>query len=280
MEYEVEDQPGEPRHPRLVVGGETEPDSSQFERLAEIAWDILVVLDATRWDFWDGHVGSGEAAQSPASCTKAWVTQLLHRFDMSDVDCITANPEVTRRALPDSFRSRDDIWERRWEYVNGLGTVSPDAVSEAVEAKMIAGPDRRIYAHYAQPHGPYPKADRPIPVMRNNPEASNVEAEDRYTSDEIIMDPSDVLADPDHWITVKKLQDGYLANLEWAWQAVKPLTQLGETVVITSDHGEFLGETVRGKTADGEVTVKECFYGHPCPIDHPILRTVPVAVYD
>lgn len=254
--------------------------SDQFDRLAEIEWDILIVLDATRWDVWEEMIGTGEPVTSPASCTKAWVARLLYQTDMSDVDCITANPEVTRRALRDSFQSRDDIWERGWEYVDGLGTVPPETVTKAVESKHVVGPSNPIYAHYAQPHGPYPKHDPPIPVMRNNPDASDVDLDDDELPAEIIMNPREILADPESWLTVEMLRDAYRSNLMWAVEAIQPLLDLDATVVVTSDHGEILGETISGEKPDGEMVTHECFYGHPCGLDHPTLRTVPLAVYD
>lgn len=267
-------------HDKLGNTTNRETMIDQFDRLESVDWDALLVLDATRWDYWQEMVGDGEPVRSPASCTPEWIKAFNRRFDLSDTVCVTANPEVTRHSAEFLYSHRDDLWKRAWEHVNGLGTVPQERVTEAVMASLVAGPDRPVYSHYPGCHGPYPMHEPPIPVMRNNPEADEVRVDIDYLPDEIIMDPNEMLADEDSWLTVEMLRDAYCSNLEWAWEAIQPLLDSDRTVVVTADHGELLGERIEIERQDGETVTYESFYGHPCPLDVPELREVPFAVYD
>lgn len=248
----------------------------QLARLDEIEWDLLLVLDALRWDVWVDEIGGGEAVCSGGNNTMEWIKEANRVLDFSETVCVTANPEVTRHTSEMLYADRDDVWERGWEYVNGIGTVPPGAVTRAVETQLTVGPDRPVYAHYAQPHGPYPLHDPPIPVMRNNPHAAAVKTNVDYHPDEIIMDPTSLLDDPDGWLDEAALRDAYRQNLEWVWDAIQPLIGLDATVVVTADHGEILGESVGVRTPSGKRTLR---YGHPGGPPHELLRTVPLAVY-
>lgn len=251
----------------------------QLDRLVDVDWDVLVVLDALRWDYWRDLVGGGECVWSPGSSTPEWIRAAHRHLDFSDVACITANPEVTRWTFSGLYADRDDLWLRGWEYVNGIGTVPPGAVVDAVDAELIVGPDRRVYAHFAQPHGPYPVHSPPVPVMRNNPEANEIESrsEYEYMPDEIIMDPTALLEDDDSWLDEDLLASAYESNLEWVWDAIQLLLDRDRTVVVTADHGELLGEKQPAPDLamyDGDVIR----YGHPPGSSHEKLREVPFYV--
>lgn len=255
----------------------------QRDRLRETDWDVLCVLDALRWDYWTDIVGGGEPVWSPGAATIEWVPEFVRAGDFSETVCVTANPEVTRRTHESVFHERDDIWERKWEYINGFGTVDPDDVTSAVVARRtVLEPDQRVYAHYAQPHGPYPVHDPPLGVMRNNPYAADVDtdnvADEYQLGEQIIMDPMQFIDDSNHWLTSDILRSAYRANVEWVWDAIQPLIESQDTVVVTADHGDFLAEDVTFETADGPVTSE--LYGHPPGVSHPTLRVVPWVVFD
>lgn len=254
----------------------TERPPDQFDRLNAIEWDLLLVLDALRWDVWQEEIGLGESVYSGGNNTMEWIKAANRALDFSDTICVTANPEVTRNTFEGLYAARDDVWRRKWKYVNGVGTVPPDAVTAAVKTHLTVGPDRPIYAHYAQPHGPYPLHDPPIPVMRNNPEAAAVKTDVEYHPDEIIMDPTALLEAPDSWLDEAMLREAYRQNLSWVWDAVQPLLDLDLTVVVTSDHGELLGERMTLQTPQGTALLR---YGHPHGEPHGLLRTVPLAVF-
>lgn len=258
-----------------------------LDLIAAAEWDVLVILDAFRWDYWEGMVGGGRPARSPGHTTMEFIKAVFRHSDLRErmkrTVCITSNPEVTRHTNESLWLDRDDLWERKWTHINGLPTVDPMDVTEAVQARLIVGPDLPIYAHYPVPHGPYPKADpRPVPVMRNNPKASTIDADDDYQPDEIIMDPRDQLEDPDHWLTPEILRQAYESNVRWAMEALQPLLDSDYRIAVASDHGELLGEeTTYADPETGEQRTGP-MYGHPYDPGetfNPVLRTVPFALH-
>lgn len=268
-----------------VDGPADVPD--QRAMLQDATFDVLVVLDAVRWDIWADMVGDGEPVWSPASCTIQWVPHLVRALGLGEVACISANPEVTRRTHDAVFVDRDDLWQRGWEYINGLGTVPQESVTEAVEARLTVGPDTPVYAHYPGAHGPYPKHDPPVGVMRNNPYAADMDTDnidDEYVlGEQIVMQPMQYVNDDDHWLSADVLESAYRSNVEWAWESIQPLLEGDERVVVTADHGEFLADEVSYRRDDGDggrETETDRVYGHPCGVSHPLLRRVPWVVYD
>lgn len=256
----------------------------QLDRIAEADWDVLLVLDAFRWDYWDKITGlPGEPVRSPGQTSMEWIKAVFRHPDlrsrMQETICITANPEVTRHTNEVLFHDRDDLWEREWTHINGLPTVDPTDVTRAVQARLTVGPDRPVYAHYAQPHGPYPMAEPyPVPVMRNNPQGTTVEIDSDDQPNHVIMDPREQLEDDDHWLTPRVLREAYVSNIEWVMEAIKPLLNAGRTILVTSDHGELLGEEVTYTDVETGERRTGPMYGHPYNPEGgetPELRTVP-----
>lgn len=239
---------------------------TQFDAIRSTDWDVLLVMDACRWDVWAHRYGHGERVRSPASCTREWLGAFTDAFDTADMTCVTANP-VHWRHYGDAWADRVDVWRHEWRQFNGIPTVSPKDTSDA--AQRCLDIDGRLYVHYIQPHGPYPWADPPVPVMRANPEAKVVDVEAEDVPDEIIMHPMDAIESDDGWLTAEHLRDAYQRNLSWVYDALLPFRNLDATVAVTSDHGEFLADGPDG----GE-------YGHPCGTDHHLLRDVPFWVID
>lgn len=235
---------------------------AQFDRLKAIEWDVLCVLDACRWDYWNEQYGYGQAVQSPASCTKDWIGNFVREFDHEGITCVTANP-MQRRHYDSCFQNRVDVWETHWKQFNGVPTVSPRDTTEA--ALPYLDTDSRLYVHYIQPHGPYAAGPKPVPVMRANPQANAVDIPDSEIPNKLVRNPMRLIHDKDSWLTAELLREAYRRNLKWVYDALLPFKKLDKTVVVTSDHGEFL--------ADGP---GDGCYGHPCQSTHPILRTVPL----
>lgn len=230
----------------------------QLDCLDATDWDILLVMDAVRWDIWAERYDYGEPVSSPASCTKQWLGAFIDAIDDSDVTCITASP-MQRRHYPEAFAERVDVWESEWRQFNGIPTVSPKTTTDI--ALDHVGEADRLYVHYIQPHGPYPWSDPPVPVMRANPEAEAVDVDAEEVPDQLIRHPVPMLYDPDHWLSIGLLQTAYRRNLAWVFDALLPFRSVDATVIVTGDHGELLGE--------------DRTYGHPCGSDHHLLRTVP-----
>lgn len=231
---------------------------SQLELLSSVDWDILIIFDACRWDYWDEMYGIGKSVESPESCTRDWICTIRDEFDWSDVSCITANPVICHYG--DFLKEINDVGEKSHQKVNGVPTVPPDSLTSALEAEAVLK-DGRIYAHFVQPHGPYPLATPPLYFHRVRPESDEVDVDIEYKLSKTDSSLQEYIESSDSisWETVR---EGYRRNLEWAYSSVIDFAESCQSkVVITSDHGEYLGE--HGK------------YGHDCDYDGDIVRVVP-----
>lgn len=231
---------------------------SQLDLLHSTDWDILVVLDACRWDVWNDKYHKGTKIRSVGSSTLDWIKRYIRPTDLSDVVCVTGNAPVGRQA--DEFYELIDVNESHWDYHNGIPTVSPRIVSE--HAKPYLNSDRRLYVHYLQPHGPYPYPA--LPMTRVRPDAVKLNPEDIDIEDFDVTDIQHVGSrlDDYEWLTVDKLWRAYENNLAWVYDALYPILKVEDKrIVVTSDHGEVLGE-------DGTT-------GHPNEDNRWMLREVP-----
>lgn len=119
-------------------------------------WDNLLILDACRYDYFralnfiDGRL---EKRISRASETVEWIKKNFSR-ECSDIVYVTANPrsQETDECL-DNFHAVMDLSEKRWN--EEFRTVLPQAVVDGVKIAKIKYPDKRIIAHFIQPHHPF-----------------------------------------------------------------------------------------------------------------------------
>ena len=206
-------------------------------------WDNMIILDACRFDTFckinwlDGKL---ESRISIGSVTGQF---LLRNFPNTypDIVFIAGNPHASR-LIPDRFHAFIPAWQSHWD--EKLGTVPPDLMSEAVCEASDKYPNKRIFAHFVQPHQPYigPKAlekfgteySNGLRVAREMAESNESRGTpytttmDRYRSGEISRD---------------EVVKAYEENLEIGLEAVNRLvSQLSGKTVISSDHGEMFGE--------------------------------------
>ena len=142
---------------------------SQKELIHEGGWDVLLILDACRYDSfkrtYEEFLPEGELlkVRSEGSSTGEWLYKTFP--DMYDMTYVSTNPYVNSYGIPlskcnpdykfdwkavDHFSHIVDAWEMRWH--EGLETVLPDDVNE-----IYLGSDRKdkSIVHYMQPHLPY-----------------------------------------------------------------------------------------------------------------------------
>lgn len=214
-------------------------------------WDVCVVLDACRWDLWTEVAPPlgwprGEMHWSVASSSSEWHTRTFDPSVVPDGELavVTTNPFAGRppsehgslehtplHGNPAVDRT-DYVYEDSWGCVEGgsyLDTVHPgEATDRAWRVWDSADPDRML-VHYMQPHQP----------MRQMPDPEGAERTSDYQLDA-----------PHIW---DRLRDGevsredawaaYADNLEWALAHVERLVRAVDgTVLLTSDHGNSLGE--------------------------------------
>lgn len=219
-------------------------------------WDLLIVVDACRLDLMRevapkyDYIEDIAEFRSLDSMTRLWMKKNFtpaHADAMANTAYVCGNPFSAEMLDADQFLALDEVWEYVWE---DPGTVPPRAITDrTITAAREHDPDRLI-AHYMQPHCPF--------ISR--PDLTQGKRVDKFGNQEW----------DDVWeklrggeLSHNEVWAGYRENLELALDDVELLLENvdAENVVITSDHGNALGEWL--------------VYGHPPGMPLDCLRVVP-----
>ena len=230
-------------------------------RIFEEDWDNLIILDACRYDFFAEQCdlpGTFEPRWSPASATKEFIIDNFAGRTLHDTVYLTANSWY--------MRLRDEIDSEVYELIDlhmgdGDGSyhteefkvVLPDAMTEQATRTAEEYPNKRLIVHYLQPHYPYfgPIGRRYFPPGPENMR-ENIAAVDA---------------------TPRMVREAYSENLELVLSAVADLLpSLEGKTVITSDHGEMLG--------DRHDFLPMRDYGHAIKLYNEALTKVPWHVHE
>lgn len=237
-------------------------------RVMDEEWDVLIVLDACRADLFrevqdTAQYDAYRTVQSAGSGTDEWVRRNFSGQALTDTVYVTGNPVVSR-SVRTSFHAFHEVW--RGGFDPEAGTVPPEPVTAAAIDAREQYPDKRLIVHYLQPH--YPFLGHPELRFSTFGETESIDAAvARDGADDVWEALGLGLVDYD------TVWAAYADNLERVLDSVDDLLDVcdGRTV-ITSDHGNLLGERVS--------LLNLSLYGHPPYVHHPALRTVPWAVID
>jgi len=232
----------------------------QKDRIYERNWDILIVLDACRYDVFNKLYNryNPEPVVSMGSCTVEWFYRTFDR-PLKNVVYVSGNPYI-RRGITDScgirfnasryFKLVIDGWDLAWRNVHGVYTTDPALINALVKTRLRLHKNEKLIIHYMQPHAPY------IPC--GNTELARWWCNDRGAPDFRMWE-----ALQQNRVSVALAKKCYEANLKYVMSYVESLLKYlkGKKVVITADHGECFGE-------DG-------IWDHPCGSDYFRLRIVP-----
>jgi hypothetical protein len=219
-------------------------------------WDLLIVVDACRLDLMReiapdyDYVDRVDPFRSLDSMTLLWMRKNFvpaYADEMAQTTYVCGNPFSDEALDATDFRELDQVWEYVWEEP---GTVPPRAITDrTIAAAREHDPDRLI-AHYMQPHCPFLSRPELTQGKRLNKFGNQEWADvwEKLRAGELSRD---------------EVWSGYRENLELALDDVELLLENvdAETVVITSDHGNALGEWF--------------VYGHPPGMPMDCLRIVP-----
>ncbi|MCS7126399.1 MAG: hypothetical protein NZ929_05780 [Aigarchaeota archaeon] len=125
-------------------------------------WDVLLILDACRYDFFEkicGEYFEGklERRLSVDFCTLSWAIKSFQGH-YPDVIYVSGTPYISSKHEFDGFRGSKhfnqviDVWEYGWQ--EGLG-VHPRIVTESAIKVLRTFNSKRVIIHYLQPHTPY-----------------------------------------------------------------------------------------------------------------------------
>lgn len=220
-------------------------------------WDNLVILDACRYDYFEDQNNiSGDLKHRISQGNKSWefMQKNFAGKQLHDTVYVTANPFVTR--FNDDVFYAVDTLDEYWD--DDLGTVRPeDVVAAAVEANQTY-PNKRLIVHFMQPHRPYlgETADK----LRERVDLVG------YRNDGDGLQIWGAVKQGD--VSVQEVRRAYSESLDIVLQRAKQfLSEVGGKSVVTSDHGEMLGERVLSFTSR--------VWGHSEGFSTPSLRTVP-----
>lgn len=232
---------------------------SQKHMIHSIPWDVLVILDACRYDYFKEEYsrffgGTPLKVYSSGDGTIQWIKDTwTERYP--GLVYFMANPTMgnglSKRLEEwnplDRFDEVIELWRTHW----GETTVHPRSV---VDEFIKRGQPTPAVLHFDQPHYPYlgkTKFEIPKELMerfKDNPEEYPIAR--------------------NNWIKENNLtstmRKAYRETLKIVLREVRRLAEAspGLRIVITSDHGEWLGEGGNFFHTDGDV-------------NDPILRYVP-----
>jgi len=235
-------------------------------------WDTLLLLDACRYDLFEKTAtelpGNLSSRTSHDSATPGYIAENFAGGEFHDIVYVTSNPYVNTKLPDDTFHEVVSVWRDGWD--DDLGVVPPSAMLEATLSAVEKYENKRILAHFSQPHVPFVGEVR---LGERNVSSIREEAlgNERPDPDDREPTPFEQLARGD--VNREAVWDAYQSNLEYVLPIVEEMLEsLGGRTVVTSDHGNALGEFA----TPFPVRV----YGHPRGIRIPSLVTVPWHVYE
>jgi len=226
------------------------------DHVFERDWDVLVVLDACRSDLmacvvdeYDWLTDAG-TIDSVGATSSEWLTGTfgpLSPEHLREVGYVTGNPYSGDYVDETGFAFVDEVWRYAWDEKRGTVPARP-ITDRAIAAARERDADRLV-VHYMQPHFPsVPRTNggEGISLDRFGKESLSVWEDLRFG-----------------WRERADVWEDYLANLRYVLDEVALLLENvdAETVAVTADHGNALGERF--------------LYGHVAGVSMPELREVP-----
>ncbi|SFS68448.1 sulfatase-like hydrolase/transferase [Halostagnicola kamekurae] len=197
-------------------------------------WDNLIILDACRYDYFASQNSlDGKLEEVTSRGKRSWefMEGNFVGREFHDTVYVTANPHTSK--LDDDLFHSVELLLNRWD--DEIGTVQPEeVVSAAVEAHE-SYPNKKLIIHFMQPHRPYigPTAEK----LRERVDLVGFD----NSSDGVQIWGAAKQGD----ITVSEVRKAYSESLEGVLDHVETLLDnINGKSVVTSDHGEMLGERI------------------------------------
>lgn len=250
--------------------------------IMEESWDYLIVLDACRYDYFEKiyqkHLsGKLTCKKSVGSATIQWRNNSFSDF-YEDIVYISSNPYINSIHPIKDFDSKShfpliiDVWATGWN--PEIGTVYPHTVTKEALKAIKQYPKKRFIIHYLQPHAPYlgfgsDCVGFPMPDVQNEVVLQGIQDYYKigffrrklfnllyslfkkfytvnprwFLAQSLLLPPFSPMDAVRRKYKAAGLRRAYEENLEIVLMELKNLLSfLKGTIVVTSDHGELLGE--------------------------------------
>jgi hypothetical protein len=221
--------------------------NSNGVNIFEKDWDNLIILDACRFDAFQQIAdlpGETTKVESIGSATPEFIARTFKNKSYYDTVYYTANGWYTKLKDEMGFGVHHHEFLPRDIY-DGLST-HPETVRKAALQAVEKYPQKRLIAHFMQPHKPYLG-----PVSEEMTQVGDLH-----------------LTMAESKISDRRLKKAYDDTLKIVLEEVEQLlTELPGKTIVTADHGELLGER------QFPIPVKR--YGHYQGIYVPELVEVP-----
>lgn len=212
--------------------GEGEFNTEGTDILSE-DWDNLLILDACRYDMFESKSnlpGDLSHRLSRGSNTTEFLKANLNGNDLSDTVYVTANPQLHRNSdkINASFHHVVPVWQQEgWDAE--LGTVLPETMNKYAKQASVEYPNKRLVVHYIQPHYPFLSETTEADKGHINDPQNKLNVWNLLMNGSLKQEQQVIKA--------------YHENLDEVLPAVEALlTELQGKSVVTSDHGNMLGE--------------------------------------
>lgn len=237
------------------------------EYIMDADWDNLIILDGCRFDlFNEVYVKNdleGELTQfrSRGSSSSEFLEENFKGRRYNDTVYVTANPHE-QRVLEQTFYYTDRVWTDGWNDEEGI--VLPEVLSERALAAQESHPNKRLIAHFMQPHAPFIGETR-----------LDIDGKMMGGFRDMMLDNIGDINLETVWealatgkVDKETFWEAYRDNLIYVLEKAIPLAEeLPGKSVITADHGNALGE----RATPFPIPV----YFHPSNIRIPCLNHVP-----
>jgi hypothetical protein len=218
-----------------------------IENLLEENEFLLIIFDSCRFDFFENqyslhYTGKLQRASTTNTYTKRYQTNIWP--DEYDLTYVAGGPVISDRTFglsnhdyrpSEHFDEIVPVWDM--DYEKELGVTPPEAVTDAALERDAS----RMVVHYFQPHAPYIGESRLRDDQTEGAATTSSKIEIRAESLKEVYELIE-----NERIDESTLHEAYASNLSRVMEAAKPLVDhASQRTVITSDHGELLGEDGR-----------------------------------
>jgi hypothetical protein len=199
---------------------------------------------------------------SRGSATSEWLRANVAGRNLSDTVYVTANPQLERHRedWDVQFHEIVNVWlDEGWD--EETGTVRAETLTDAAIEAIERFPDKRILVHYMQPHYPFVPSESEVDKQH----LRTITNSDDHATGENVWNMKFTGRLP---MSDEEIWSMYVDNLEYVLKSVNELlAHLSGKTVITSDHGNYVGERA------WPIPIRE--YGHPRGIYDEPLVTIP-----